>query len=176
VIKMFCYNVRRKLYDFIGGGLEKGIMKGIEAHLLFCPKCAREHRELKEIMKLASEKKAPQLSGGFWRDFDTGLKEKLAKAREMPQAFRLRPERPRISLKPAYALATILILLVAVNFYFFGGMPTKSRLEAMADERLVNDIVILEELADEAFALDEGDFLLDEFFLLEEIDNANGSA
>ncbi len=173
---MFCYNVRKRLYDFIEGDLEKKTADGIESHLWFCSKCAEEHERLKGILKLASGKKAPELSDTFWADFDKGLKEKMSAAREMPESYRIRPERPVIGLKPAFALATVLMLLVAVNFYLFGGLPTRSRLDAMADERLVNDIVILEELSDEAIALDDGDLLLDEFFLLEEINGTNGSA
>jgi hypothetical protein len=167
---MFCFRVKRRLYDFIEGNLKQEVAKRIRLHLQSCLGCTRSYNQLRQLLNLASQKKPPELSSQFWMSFDQELREKLAKERVSSREIKLQPTYlPRISLRPAFALATAVILLIAISLYLFGGLPTKERIIALSDERLVNDIEVLEELTDEFITLEDQDFLIDELILLEDL-------
>ena len=88
----------------------------------------------------------------------------------MPVEIKVRAQYPpRVSLKPVFALASVFIILLAMSFYLFGGLPTPSRLTALADEQLVDDVEILEELTGEYVVFENGDALIDELALLEDL-------
>lgn len=167
---MFCFLIKRKLYDFIEDNLTQAQAEKIKIHLAGCARCAQEHSRMRQVLALASQKKTPELSGQFWANFDRELEEKLVKKKVLPEQIRLRQYYfPRVGLRPAFTVATVFILLLAINFYLFGGLPTKARLNALSDERLLNDIETLEELTGESVALDNEDYLLNELDLLEEL-------
>lgn len=167
---MFCFLIKRKLYEFLEGNLNSTEAEKIKTHLARCAKCAQEYSRMRQVLALASQKKTPELSSQFWANFDQELEEKLDKRKALPQEIKLRPYYlPRFSLKPAFAVATVFVLLMAISFYLFGGLPTKARLTALSDERLVNDIEILEELIGESVVLDNEDYLLNELNLLDEL-------
>ena len=166
---MFCFRIKRKLYEFLEGNLNSAEVEKIKTHLARCAKCAQEYSRMGKVLSLASEKKAPQLSSQFWTNFDRELEEKLSKERVLPEEIKLRPQYlPRVSLRPVFAVATVFILLMAISFYLFGGLPTKGRLAALADERLVNEIEALEEISGETIVFDYKD-LLNELALLEDL-------
>ena len=167
---MFCFRIKRKLYEFLEGNLSPAEAEKIKIHLARCAKCAQEYKQMRQVLSLVSQKKVPQPSAEFWAKFDQELEEKLAKERVLPQEIKLRPQYlPRMSLRPAFALATVFALLISLSFYLFGGLPTKGRLTALNDERLVNDLEIIEDLTDGFVILDDADFLVDELSLLEEL-------
>ena len=167
---MFCFRIKRKLYEFSQGNLNSVEAEKIETHLAKCAKCAQEYSRMRKVLNLASEKKGPQLSSQFWANFGRELEEKLAKERVLPEKIKLKPQYlPRVNLRPVFAVATVFILLMATSFYLFGGLPTKARLTALADERLVNDIELLEEITNEFLTPDDPDSLLNELNLLEEL-------
>lgn len=167
---MFCFRIKRKLYDILEGNLSQARAEKIKAHLKKCPNCAQEYRQMRQVLGLVSQRKSPEPSAQFWASFDQELEEKLAQKKVLPQEIKLRPVYlPRPSLKPAFALATVFTLLIALSFYLFGGLPTKGRLIALSDERLINDIEVLEELTGKSVELDYEDILLDELTLLEEL-------
>lgn len=166
---MFCFRIKRKLYEFLEGNLNSAETEKIKTHLARCAKCAQEYSRMRKVLSLASEKKTPQLSSQFWTIFDRELEEKLSKERVLPEEIKLRPQYlPRVSLRPVFAVATVFILLMAISFYLFGGLPTKGRLAALADERLVNEIEALEEISGETIVFDYKD-LLNELALLEDL-------
>ncbi|MBL7071546.1 MAG: zf-HC2 domain-containing protein [Candidatus Omnitrophica bacterium] len=173
---MLCFNARKKLYALTEGDLSGSSAEELKVHLDSCAKCAEEYGRIKQVLELASKKEAPKMPPEFWAEFDRDLREKLVREKETPDTFTIRPERTKINLKPVYALAAMAMFLISVSFYLFGGVPTKSRLNAASDERLVNDLLAIEELTEEAMIFDDQDILLDEIFLLEEVNGSNGSA
>ncbi len=167
---MFCFRVKRLIYDLVEGSLKGPLVEKTETHIKGCPTCRKRYDEMKGLLDLASKKKVPEQSAAFWTDFDKELEEKLSSEEFTPFEIKIRPEyRPSFIRRPAFVLATIAMLLIAISVYLLGGLPTKSRLTAFNDERLLDDIEALEELTGELVVLDDQDFILDEMILLEEM-------
>lgn len=167
---MFCRRIKRRLYALSEGELNPAQAAQIKAHLQTCAKCAREYRQLRQLLQLAAQKPTPQPSAQFWANFDRELEEKLAGEKLTPKAVKLRlPELPRFNLKPAYVLAGVCIFLLAVSFYFFGGLPTKARLSELTATSLVEDIRTLEELTDDLITLNGPESIINEYALLEDL-------
>ena len=166
---MFCWRVKRRLYALNEGELSSTQAEQIKAHLHKCAKCAREYQSLRQVLHLAGQKQTPQPSKQFWANFGRELEDKLSAEKIAPAAVRLRlPELPRVNLKPAYALAGVCIFLLAISFYLFGGLPTRTRLSALTDTRLVEDIQALEELTDDFIALNGPESIFNELSLLDD--------
>lgn len=153
------------------GNLSKTGAEQIKAHLDKCANCAKEYKEMKQVLGLVSQKKGLlEPSGQFWTNFNQELNERLAQEKVLPQEVKPRWRYlPQITLRPAFALGCVFVLLIALSFYLFGALPTKGRLIALSEDRLLNEIEMLEELTDEFVILDDEDVLLDELSLLEEL-------
>lgn len=167
---MFCFRTKRRLYDLVEGNLTPDQAKSLKAHLIKCPGCGRQYRQMSQVINLASKQAVPQPSGQFWTNFDRELEEKLTGEKIKPLDVKLRPDRlPRLNLKPAFALASVFALILAFSFYLFGGLPTKTRIVALADEQLINDIELIEEISDEFIVVEDPAALRQELSLLEDL-------
>ena len=168
---MFCFRIKRKLYDLLEGGLDESRSRKLEIHLEKCPGCARAYQELRQVLELAAQKKNPEPSPEFWQGFDRELAARMGREDSVPVGPAVPVTvRPRLRLRPAFALATVAaVLLIVFNLYLVDKLPGKAWLLARNEEALVNDAAVLEEMTGEVILLEDDDYLLTEFDLLEEL-------
>jgi len=163
---MFCFRIKRRLYDFIEGGLSQDEHLRIKGHLEKCPSCRREYQQMNLLLGLVSQKKTPKMNEKFWLEFQSQLDKRLST--EQPGAvseFKFRYY-PRLSLRPALVLACVLILLIGIASYIFQIVPFSGDLRfARADKEILNALIVDEELEQISPFL-----LTDEAFLEAEID------
>lgn len=135
-----CLFIRRKLYDYLENSLSKNDSDKVKRHLESCVSCRRQSEGITRIIEVTERKKAPQVSEESWKDFKAGLYTKLAQ-RLIPSV----EVKPRVNylLRPAWALSTILVLVLTVSFYFrFKPLYVKT-----SDAAIVNEAILLEEVS-----------------------------
>lgn len=167
---MFCFRSKRRLYDYIEGYLSREENLKIKGHLEKCPVCRREYQRISVILGLAAQKSAPKMSQEFWKEFQAQLDEKLSTSLQKPESLSQIKfgYQPRLSLKPAFAVAVVLILLIGIAGFLFWRAPfgTGSRI-ARADREIVNELILYEELEEvPSFLLEEEAFLKEEIELI----------
>lgn len=157
---MFCFRVKRKLYDLVSGELSGKESTGIIAHLKKCPSCRNEQQRLERFLGLVSHQPEPQLKEGFWREFQAELDRKLAERQQQP-GFRVSLPRfqPRLNWQPAFAFALVLILFVGLTSLLLQRAPLllqEARLSKI-DSGILDEIIFYEELGEPSvFALLNG--------------------
>ena len=172
---MFCYGIRKRLYDFIQGDLDDRAAGRIKRHLEACRGCAQKEAQLRQILDTAALQEAPRPPADFWKKFDAELDEKLAAARDKGESYTLKPVPSRVSLKPAFALVAVAVVMFAVLLYVYNGLSPQGQIGRLSDEELVVEMVMVEELTGEPILLDDQDALIDEAILLADF-GMNGSS
>lgn len=173
---MFCFRVRKRLYDYAEGSLSQNENLKIKGHLERCSSCRREYQKISVVLGSVSRKKAPEMDEGFWNEFQAKLDEKLSASLKKPKPvaeFEL-GSRPRLSLKPAFALAVVLILLIGIASYISKIPPFGTDLRlARADREIVDELILCEELEQvPSFLLNDETYFEEEIELLYKLDPA----
>ncbi|MFH1753228.1 MAG: hypothetical protein ABH875_03500 [Candidatus Omnitrophota bacterium] len=128
-----------------------------------------KQEKLKRLLALAAERKAPEQPPEFWSEFDKELKEKLSEESTSSVEIKIRPAyRPSLTLKPVFALATVALVLIMISVYHFTGLPTSGTVAVLEEDSLVEELALIEELTGETVYIN-GDAILDEMYLLEEV-------
>ncbi len=60
------------------GELDAGQRRRLEVHLAACPRCAREAASLQQILERVQALPVPEPPGGFWEDFETRVRQRVA--------------------------------------------------------------------------------------------------
>lgn len=135
-----CFFYRRKIYEYVDGGLSELDKARVKQHLLVCDYCRRKAEEARAIINSAKEALAPEPSDDFWHDFKIGLDRKLNSIL-LPQ-FESRRTKAR-SPRPVIAYATAFVMVLAVSTYLYF-----SRLPAINSEAaLVNEAAFIDEVS-----------------------------
>jgi len=173
---MFCFRVKRKLYDYIEGKMSQSENLRVKSHLQRCLSCRKEYNQISIILGIAARKETPKMDERFWNEFQAQLDKKLSACSERPKPA---PEikfryQPRLSLKPAFALAFALVLLLGIASYIFQIVPRGGDLRlAQADKELLNELILYEELEQVSLFLpDDESFLEEEIEFLYQLDPA----
>lgn len=139
-----CMFIKRKLYDYLEGGLREKERSRVKEHLDACNLCRRRFNQTAKLIEAAADKTLPSLSPRFWHDFRVELDEKLN--RRLVTPFKFEPLVAR-SLKPALVLALILMFILGGSLYKH---YSKSYFYADADAQLIDDATLLDEVDPES--------------------------
>lgn len=163
-----CIFIKKKLYDYLDSCLSQADRTRVEKHLAICPDCDRLLGRMSRVIELAKNKKIPEPQEAFWYDFKTGLDRKL-NARLLPE-FDFKPKL-KINLRPAFAYASVLILILAMGTYFY---TQKKPLQfSQSDADLVNELELLEEVSQDTALNHDEKAYIDEINLLYQLDLLN---
>jgi hypothetical protein len=159
-----CLFLRRKLYDYLENSLSDIDRIKVKKHLDVCNNCQDSLSQLKIIIALAAEKKAPQPDNEFWHNFRVDLDRKLNERLVPPinierkLSYRLRP-------LFAYVGALIFILVIGIGSYVYK-KPFANLTRIAQDKDLIDEILTLYDLEGSDLELnDNGNLEMD----LEEI-------
>lgn len=136
----------------------------------------------KKIIKLVSKYRTPKPSQEFWKDFDKGLERKLDAVdiqRSRPSIFadKIKDAFERLfrpDIRPAVVAVSLIVMIIGATLFFtkYQGMRFEP-VAALSDEELVDELTIINGLANEVSQLpQEGEVtngILDELELLYEI-------
>lgn len=139
-----CLFIRRKLYDYLENSLSDIDRIKVKKHLDVCNNCQDGLSQLKSIIVLAAEKKAPQPDNEFWHNFRIDLDRKLNERFVPP----INIERKlRYHLRPvfAYAGALVFILVIGIGSYVYK-RPYTALIRIAQEEDLVEEILTLDDL------------------------------
>lgn len=163
-----CIFIKRRLCDYLDNSLSEIEKMKVENHLGRCNKCSRNLNQLKIILNVASQKKAPQPNNEFWHNFKIDLDRKLNE--KLVPTFSPKPSLS-YRLRPAFNYALILIFILVASNYFFKN-PVSTYLRFAEDEDLAEEVDALEAIDDTA-EFDYGDNLymeeLNLFYQLDEV-------
>jgi hypothetical protein len=136
-----CFFMKRKLYEYLDGGLSDKQKAGVKKHLEKCVSCSRLLNEMKSIFDLAPKGEINP-SQNFWDNFKIGLDRKLNDALLSPLSAK-----PGVSrqLKPVLAYAIILTLFFTAGGYFYRIFSSKHA-ALLAEQELVEEVLLLDEV------------------------------
>lgn len=153
-----CSRIRKRFYEYLEGNLVITEKVKVETHLKKCIPCSKGLLQTKKLFKLLPKREIPKPSEEFWRRFDIELKRKISSVTE-PEAKRymLKPVKsilPGLNLKPAFALALVLIFILVVGFSIGRFRSERIRLaqserRLSAEELLMEEVYLLDELSSE---------------------------
>ncbi len=153
-----CLFIKRKLYDYLENSLTDIERIKVKDHLNVCSNCKDRLAQLKNIIALAAEKKAPEPDSEFWHNFKIDLDRRLNE--ELVPLANLEPKLS-YRLRPVFAYVSALIfILVIVNSNLYK-RPHQDLTRIAQEEDLVEEILSLDEL-DEILSLNEDELLLEE--------------
>lgn len=135
-----CFFTRRKLYDYLDNALSESDSDKVKRHLELCVTCRSQSERIARIIEVTEGKKAPQFPEEFWKDFKADLYTKIAE-RLVPVA----QVKPQVNylFRSAWAVSTILVLVLTINFYFrFKPLSLQP-----SDAAIVNEAILLEEVS-----------------------------
>ena len=135
-----CFFIRRKLYDYLENNLSQSDLERVKRHLESCVSCRMQSERIARIIGIAEEKKAPEVSEEFWKDFKAGLYTKLAE--RLVTSAEIKPGIRNV-LRPSWALPMILVIVLTFSFYFRSQMLYVKA----SDAAIINDSVILDEVS-----------------------------
>lgn len=161
-----CLFIQKKLYDYLEKDSSEKETRRIKAHLDICPLCQRRLREIEAVLRLARDKKAPELAEGFWHDFKTDLERRL-NAQLVPE-FKLKP-RLSYRLRPILVYASVLIIILGIGIYRLNLSERGLRL-AQSEEELIDEASVLDELAPELSFNHNEDAYIDELNLFSQLE------
>ena len=140
-----CRAMRRKLYEYLDNTLSEEEKLKVKEHLARCAPCQAQCAQIKTVISWSESKKIPVPSEEFWHAFsvelDARLNEKL-----VPES-RLKPfVHWRLTPALVMSVVSVFMLVASASVYFHN----KRIFIAGAEEELVNEINILEELSPES--------------------------
>jgi len=115
-----CDEIREDVLAFVEGELAPHARRQVEAHLAECEACARQAALVKETLGRVRALPEPEVGDGFWADFQTAVRQRIA-AETPPRPPFLRRAATWLGgcswLQPAPALsaAAILAVLMAIG-------------------------------------------------------------
>lgn len=161
-----CLLMKKKLYEYLDGGLTLTERLKVETHVAACSKCRTRLQELKNILAQVAQQPVLQPHADFWHNFKIDLDRKL-NARLTPEFSFER--RLRYQLRPAAAYASILIFVLIIGLYFLKG-PSLFQPWAKDDESLIEEALALDEAGEELVApQDDENAYVDEINLFYEL-------
>ena len=141
-----CIFIKKKLYDYLDNSLSELEKDKVKRHLERCLSCQGKLKQMQSLLELTRQKEVPQPSDEFWHNFTTGLDRKLNQ-RLVPQ-FKIRPNLS-LRVKPVFVYASLLVVILTLGIFL--NFYTSPTLLNRADLVLVNEIIMLEELTQEAY-------------------------
>ena len=101
-----CKDFKNSFLEYYYDGLDNAGKSQLEAHLKSCETCAKEYKDMKNVLNLASKAKKPELLPSFWNKFYYEIKEKPegGKTRKLFKLWRI----------PVAAAAISLLVILAV--------------------------------------------------------------
>ncbi len=142
---LFCFLNRKRMVDYFEGSLSPDAAQAVRRHLEVCVRCREVFSGSEAVVRLAASKRPVEPDAAFWDDFDATLERKLDAAAAKREAARARRLLFHVHLRPALAMLSLAVVVVAVGVRL-GPLGRSFRSgEEIAD--LVNEAVLLDELA-----------------------------
>lgn len=161
-----CLFMKRKLYDYLNNGLSDVDKIKVESHIEICVVCRERLGQIRDIIELAAQRRAPEPSEEFWHNFKTDLDRRLNQRLVSP----FDPKRKSSYFsKPVLAYALVLLFFVAIGSLLYKNYSS-FRLSMIRDDVLVNEVVALEELGQSPVSNHDKDTYMDDINLLYQFD------
>lgn len=161
-----CLFIKRKLYDYLENNLSDIDMVKVHSHLDVCHKCNQSLSQIKSILDLASQKKTPEPTEEFWRNFKIDLDRKLNAGLVPPINLE---RRLSYRFRPVFVCATVLIFILLMGNYLYKNIPSNLRY-AQENEDVVEETELLDEIGKAEDLNDNEDTYLDEIDLFYQLD------
>jgi Protein of unknown function (DUF1326)/Putative zinc-finger len=129
---MFCRNVRNNLSAYLQGELVTSTASSIEVHLAKCPTCRKELETIEEGIRMAEGLPLVAPPQELWQSIEDQIQKHKVQKKPVPNR----------SLIPRFALASAILILIAVLVWFFRPPSENRTLTAAAPQWSVNATVM----------------------------------
>jgi len=158
-----CFMIEKKLYEYMDNTQSPEERLKVEKHLGKCADCRIKFDQMAQVIDAAKSKAAPSPSKEFWHSFKAELDQKL-NARLVPP---LKPQPSwRHTLKPAFAVLSVVIVVSGLYFSFYGLRPNYLDKE---DLSLIEELIILDEVSSQPYLNHNEDAYIEEFYLQQQL-------
>ncbi|MEW6101895.1 MAG: zf-HC2 domain-containing protein [Candidatus Omnitrophota bacterium] len=156
-----CIFIKRKLYDYLDHALSGNAAARVRKHIDACPACRGQLEEMRVIVEMAGQKRAPEPNGEFWHKFQVDLDRKLNERLVTPVDVK---KKRAMRLVPAYAYAGVLAFLVIMSGYLYPYITFPRQ-----DRELVAEIISLDTVDNEFVMTDSEEAITQEVNILYEL-------